>query len=399
MAVRQICPGIVSVGAIDWDRRLFDELIPLPDGTSYNSYLVQGSEKTALLDTVDPIKVHELLANLASLGIGTIDYVVAHHAEQDHAGAIPDILAAYPAAKVICNDKCKGMLSDHLHVPEDRFQLIQDNDTLPLGGKTLRFIMAPWVHWPETFLTYLAEDRILFPCDFFGSHLAQSELFVGDECRTFDAAKRYYAEIMMPFRSHIAKHLERLKEFDIKWIAPSHGPVYQNPSFILDAYRNWVSDTVANRVLIPFVSMHGSTRLMVEHLTDALIRRGVSVVPCNITNADIGELAEELVDVATVVIGSPTVLTGAHPEVGRVAYLANALRPKFKFTGLIGSYGWGGRMAEQILQLFTAIKPEVLPPVIVKGMPREDDFRSLDQLAETIRQKHESIGIWPAESA
>jgi len=344
MAVREIRTGIYSVGAIDWDRRLFDELIPLPDGTSYNSYLIKGSEKIALIDTVDPTKEDELIENLKKLNITDIDYVIANHAEQDHSGTIPKILDVYPGAKVVTNPKCKDMLKDLLLIPEDKFVTINDKDTITLGNKTLEFILAPWVHWPETMFTYLREDRILFTCDFLGSHLASSNLYGADTAKVYESAKRYYAEIMMPFRTSIKKHLERIKDFDIEIVATSHGPLYQKPESILNAYKDWISDDVKNEVIIPYISMHGSTKKMVGYFIDALIKRDITVKPFNLTRTDIGELAIALVDAATIVIASPTVLVGPHPTTVYATYLVNALRPKLKYASVIGSYGWGSRM-------------------------------------------------------
>ncbi|MHC4604045.1 MAG: FprA family A-type flavoprotein, partial [Planctomycetota bacterium] len=320
--MRQLKPNVYAVGVVDWDRRLFDELIPLPDGTSYNAYLIKGSEKTALIDTVDPTKADVLIDNLIAVGVESIDYIVAHHAEQDHSGSIPDILMLYPDAKVVTNPKCKGMLIDLLNISEDKFITIDDGQTLSLGGKTLQFVYIPWVHWPETLGSYLQEDRIFFSCDFFGSHLATSSLFVDDEAAVYEAAKRYYAEIMMPFRVNIRKNLERIKDLQIDMIAPSHGPIYDKPEFIVDAYKDWVSDQVKNEVVLPYISMHDSTRKMVEHFVDALIERGIKVKQFKLTATDIGKLAISLVDAATVVLGSPTVLTGAHPEVAYAAILA-----------------------------------------------------------------------------
>jgi Uncharacterized flavoproteins len=238
MRAREIKPNVYWVGAVDWDRRLFDELVPLPDGTSYNSYLIKGSEKMALIDTVDPTMEDVLLNRLKQLGLESIDYIIANHAEQDHSGTIPRVLEIYPNAKVVTTPRGKGMLIDLLLIPEDKFTTVSDSETVSLGDKTLEFIHTPWVHWPETMLTYLQEDKILFPCDLFGSHLATTDLYVTDEGQVYEAAKRYYAEIMMPFRTNIQKHLERVKDYQIDIIAPSHGPMYDKPSFILEAYRS-----------------------------------------------------------------------------------------------------------------------------------------------------------------
>ena len=390
---RELKPNIYAVGAIDWDRRLFDELIPLPDGTSYNSYLIKGSEKTALIDTVDPTMTDVLVRNLRGLEVGGIDYVVANHAEQDHSGSLPKILDLYPGAKVVCTPKCKDLLMDLLLIPEDKFITVADGETLSLGNKTLEFIHAPWVHWPETMLTYLREDHVIFTCDFLGSHLATSGLFVTDEARVYEAAKRYYAEIMMPFRTTIRKNLERLKSLEIEIIAPSHGPAYDKPEFILNAYRDWTSDAVKNEVIIPYISMHGSTKKMVDYFTEALIDRGITVKQFNLSEPDIGKLAMALVDAATVVLGSPTVLVGPHPKVVYAACLANALRPKLKFASIIGSYGWGSRMVEQLTGMLSNLKLEILEPVVIKGVPKEADFGALDRLADEIMNKHKELGI------
>jgi len=391
--MRIIKPSIFSVGAIDWDARLFDKLIPLPDGTSYNAYLIKGSEKIALLDTVDPAKTQVLLRNLSTLGVDKIDYVVSHHGEQDHSGSLPDVLAKYPMAKVVANPKCKGMLVDLSGIEDEKFITVEDGEELSLGDKTLRFIYLPWVHWPETMGTYLVEDKILFPCDFFGSHLATSSVFVDDEASVYEPAKRYFAEIMMPFRRQVNSNLEKLSGLEIDIIAPSHGPVHNRPKFIIDAYKDWACDTVKNEVVLPYVSMHGSTAAMVEYFVDALIKRDIAVRQFELSTVDIGKLAMSLVDAATVVIGSPTVLIGAHPLAAYAAFLANALRPKIKFASIIGSYGWGGKMVEQLAGMMPNLKAEILEPVVIKGYPKEDDFASLDRLADEILAKHKEIGI------
>ncbi|MFW5904535.1 MAG: FprA family A-type flavoprotein [Candidatus Saliniplasma sp.] len=389
MAVREVTKDIYEVGAAHFDRELFDELIPLPDGTSYNAYIIQASDKTVLIDTVDPEKTERLFENLENLGIDKIDYIVSHHAEQDHSGSIPAVLDKYPEAKVVTNSKCKGMLIDHLSVDEEKFKVIEDGDELSLGDRTLKFMDMPWVHWPETMVSYLKEDNILFTCDFFGSHLATSDLFVEDEGKVYLSAKRYYAEIMMPFRTSIKGHLNRLEDYEIDIIAPSHGPIYDNPDFILNAYREWVSDTAESEVVVPYVSMHGSTDEMVEHFVSYLVSKGMKVKPFNLTTTDLGELAMALVDTATVVVGTPTVLVGPHPQAVYATYLANALRPKMKFASIIGSYGWGGRMPEMIKDLLSNFNGEFIDPVIVKGHPTDEDMEDIEALADKIIEKHQ----------
>ena len=377
------------MGFVDWNRRLFDSLIPLPDGTSYNAFLVQGSEKTVLIDAVDPAMAGVLQHQLDT--VKKIDYIISQHAEQDHSGTIPFVLKKYSESIVICTPKAKDLLVDHLEIPVERIQTVADGETLALGDKTLRFIYTPWVHWPETMVTYLPEDRILFSCDFLGSHIAMSGLYAGEEPYIIEAAKRYYAEIMMPFRKIIQSNLKKLQELEFDLIAPSHGPIHDHPERILSAYNDWVSDKVSNLVVIPYISMHGSTEAMVDHLVAALDERGVTVQKFELSTTDTGKLAMALVDAATIVIGTPTVHVGPHPLVFSATHLANVLRPKLKYAAIIGSYGWATKAVEQISGLIPNIKAEVLGTVMCKGRPQDDTFAALDALADAIRDKHSTL--------
>lgn len=388
---REIKNNVWWVGAIDWDRRLFDSLIPLPDGTSYNTYLIKGKDKTVLIDSPDPTMTEVLWGHLEA--VEKIDYVISLHAEQDHSGSIPEILRRYREARVVTSSQGKGMLMDLLHLPEESIITVRDGEKLPLGAKTLEFIYTPWVHWPETMCAFLEEDRLLFSCDLFGSHLATSELFVRDEARVLEAAKRYYAEIMMPFRKIIQKNLEKLATKPVEIIAPSHGPLYDRPEFIIKAYRHWVDDKPKNLVVIAYVTMHGSTARMVTHLVSALVERGVEVRQFNLATTDIGKLAMSLVDAATVILAAPTVNVGPHPAAFMAAGLVNMLRPKVKFISLVSSYGWSTKIEEQVLNLMGNIKAEILPAVIIRGLPREADFKALENLALNIAQKHRLLGL------
>jgi flavorubredoxin len=366
-------------------------LIPLPDGTSYNAYVVRAGDKIVLIDTVEPEKTDDLLDNLMDLEIEKVDYVISNHAEQDHSGSIPMILDIWPEAKILTNAKAKTMLQDLLEIEDEAFIVVSDGEQYKIGDKTFEFILTPWVHWPETMSTYLVEDKILFSCDFFGSHRATSRLFVYDDYKVVEDAKRYYAEIMMPFRTHIKKNIAKIEKKEIAYIAPSHGPVYNNPKLIIDAYKEWISPNVSNKILIPYVSMHGSTELLVDYLVKSFTQAGLNVVPFNLTKTDIGHLAMELVDAATIIIASPMVLGGAHPAAVSAAYLTNALRPKARYVGVVGSYGWGGKMVDQLVGLLKNLKAEFLEPLMIKGSPKDSDLERIDAFVQKVIELHNNL--------
>lgn len=391
MKPRIIKDNIYWMGYIDWDARLFDQLIPLPDGTSYNAYLVEGSEKTVLIDTVEPEFFGELEEQLEN--VNKLDYLVSLHAEQDHSGSIPKVLSKYPEAKLITTPKAKEILIDHLAISADSIVTVADGESLSLGDKTLEFIYTPWVHWPETMVAYLQEDKMLFSCDLFGSHIATSDLYATDEARVYEASKRYFSEVMMPFAKIIEKHLEKLAPYDIDFVAPSHGPIHKNPSFIINAHKDWVAGPLKNVVILPYVSMHQSTKKMVDYLASKLIEKGVRVELFNLSVTDIGKLAIALVDAATIVVGTPTVLYGPHPAVAYCTFLANMLRPRAQYLSIIGSYGWGGKTVETLAGMIPNLKVEIIEPVFAKGFPAEKDFQALDVLAAEIASKHQQQGF------
>lgn len=380
--MQKIKENIYYVGAKDAERELFDALIPLPRGTSYNAYLILGKEKKALIDTVDPTKFTVLAEELEK--VEKLDYIVANHAEQDHSGSIPMVLKKFPETKVLCSKVAKAMLQDLLQIEDSAIQTVEDGEILDLGGKSLKFIYTPWVHWPETMSTYIVEDKILFACDFFGSHEGNFELFVEDEKETYLSAKRYYAEIMMPFRMMVKSNMEKVKKEEISIIAPSHGPVYQKPKMILEAYNNWVSEETENEAVIVFVSMHGSTRAMVNYLSEEIRRQNREVKVFDLEKDEIGEILMALVEAKTVILGTPTVLAGAHPKVLDFAYLMKALKPKTKNFVLIGSYGWGGQTAQQVKSLVDNGKMKIWEPILIKGFPKEADLAQLKTLAQEL---------------
>ncbi|MBO3755233.1 MAG: FprA family A-type flavoprotein, partial [Candidatus Brockarchaeota archaeon] len=277
----KISDGVYWIGARDWNRRLFDALIPLPKGTTYNSYLIIGESKKALIDTVNPgfeKEFEEKIRNFADPS--EIDYVVMNHAEPDHAGAIPYLMEINSKARLVTMSKGAKMAQTFYKVPEERIKVVQDQETISLGGKTLLFIEAPMLHWPETMFTYLQEDKTLFTCDFFGSHIAQG--LYDDEVEDLIVhAQRYWGEIMMPFRAMAQRALEKIKSLEIKMIAPSHGPIHKNPERILKAYSKWATGETKQKATIAYVTMWNSTEKMIQPIAETLASEGIEIALYN----------------------------------------------------------------------------------------------------------------------
>lgn len=393
MKFQEIKNNIFYCGLNDCDRRIFDELIPLEHGTSYNSYLVKGSEKTAIIDTMYPPKTKEYIKRLVENNVGKVDYIIANHGEQDHSGSIPALLEKYPNAIVLTNPKCAENIKSMLLVPDEKIRVISDGEEVSLGDKTLKFIFAPGVHWPDTMFTYIKEDNVICTCDFLGAHYTFSDVFAVESEALMKSAKRYYAEIMMPFRMMSERYTKMLKEMKVDMILPSHGPVHKNPDYILDLYADWTSPNPKNLVVLPYVSMYESTKEMVEYIAEKLEAKGIETFKFDIVDDDLGDLAMKLVDAATIVLGTSMVLAGPHPMAVNVAYLASVLRPKAKFATIIGSYGWGGKLFDTIVNLLAPLKLDLIEPLMVKGKPKKDDFERLDKIADEIFEKHKSINL------
>ena len=391
MYSKPIHDRVWAVGVADAARRLFDALIPLPYGTSYNSYVVQGDAKTVLLDTADPSVRETYLSGLAPWP--RLDYVVAHHAEQDHSGLLPDVLARHPEAVLLCSPKARAMLCDLLPLPAERIRTVEDGEPLDLGGRTLRFVHVPWVHWPETLATFLEPERILFPCDMFGAHLPTPELFAREDARSLPAARGYFAQILMPYAHVVRKDLEKVCALHPAMIAPSHGPVHDDPAPILAAYREWLHGAPLNKVALPCVSMHGSTQAMADRLAAELRRRGVAVETFDLAALPLDRFASALVDAATLVFAAPAVWNAPHPAALFAALVAGGLKPKAPWGALIGSYGWGAKALENPAELLPGLKVEFLPSVHARGRPGPEALAALDALAETIAAKHGTAGL------
>ncbi|MDW7657666.1 MAG: FprA family A-type flavoprotein [Bacillota bacterium] len=390
MTVLPVGEHIFEVGAGHPERELFDCLMPTPHGTTYNAYLIIGSDKTALIDAVDPVKTDVLMSNLKEAGVDRIDYLINLHTEQDHSGSNQAVLNRYPMAQVVGSAKVRDMLATHLHYDAGKVMVVSEGDRIELGGKTLQFMMIPFAHWPDNTMAWLEEDRILFSSDLFGSHYATPKAFATSSAEQRLAAKSYYAEIMMPFRAQIAKYTARTRQLGPRLIAPSHGPIWYDPDMILGRYEKWTGNGVKKLVTIPYISMHDSTRIMVERLAVKLSAQGLSIIcrdlgshPDSLT-IETGHFIMDLVDAAGVVLATPTVLGGPHPNMAYAALIANAVRPKTRFMALIGSYGWATQVEKTMESLTGNIKAERLESVLANGLPTQDDLARLDALANEL---------------
>jgi len=387
--VNELMPSVYWVGVEDWNRRIFDALIPLPMGTSYNAYLVVGKERIALVDTVQNNFADEMLQKIGKVvDPEKIDYLVMNHAEPDHAGAIPRVMAVAKNAKLVVTKIGVDMAQVFYDVLPDRTIIVKEGDTLDLGAKTLRFIDAPWLHWPETMFTYCLEDKVLFPCDFFGAHMAKSKLYddeVGDI--VLPEAKRYYAEIMMPFPVAIQRALDKVKNLELKMIAPSHGPIYRNPKRILDAYEKWARGPLLSKAVVIYVTMWGATETLEKAIVKSISSEGVETVPYNLLVADISHVMRDLVDASAIVMGAPTVLNGAHPLAIMMTEIIRAIKPRAKLVALFGSYGWGRGAVKMMTDRLQQSGFEIIETLEVRGPPKKEDLEKAVNLGKHVAQK------------
>lgn len=385
----EIAPGVFWVGVQDRERTLFDSFVSLPYGTTYNAYLVMGSDKVALVDTVSVDFSDVLIDKISSLTRPEdIDYVVMNHAEPDHGGSIPGVLSVAKGARLVTTKKGVGMAKLFYGVADERMQPVEDGARIELGGKVLRFIDAPWLHWPETMFTYCEEDRVLFSCDFFGAHMAADRMYedeVGE--MVLAEAKRYYAEIMMIFINPLKRALDKIAGLDIKVIAPSHGPVYREPRRIIDAYERWARGPLEPKVVVIYVSMYGSTAALEKAVVEALREEGVEVATYNMVRSDVSQMVIDLVDSSAIIFGSPSFYGGMHPRLASSVELIRSIRPRGRIVAVFGSYGWGGGAAKEIKARLAPAGFDVVETLEIQGPPRGEALSKARALGKVVAQR------------
>lgn len=341
MTVHEIAKNIFSVGVKDWTLSEFHGYLT-QKGSTYNSYLIKG-EKTVLIDGVKAAFTEEWLRNIESLiPLDQIDYLVCNHVEMDHSGSLPALLQKAPKIQVLTPSVAQKELARHYDIGAWNIKPVTTGDTLLVGARTLRFTMIPMVHWPDSMMTFVLEDGILFPNDAFGQHLACSALF-DDETdeNIFQEAKKYYANIVLPYGPQVAKALKSIEGDTIKMIAPSHGLIWRRDiSKIVSLYRDWSSGKTDKKAVVVYDSMWGSTEKMARRIVEAFELKGIPTTLRCLKEHHISDVVSDVMDATYVAIGSPTLNSGVLPTVGSLLTYIKGLRPVSKKGFAFGSYGW-----------------------------------------------------------
>ncbi len=375
----KILPDIYWVGAIDWNVKNFHgHTYKTSRGTTYNAYLIVG-EKTALVDTVYGPFAHEMIERIKEIiPLEKIDYVIANHVETDHSGALPELMKLIPKAKVLGTAKCKDGLFKHYYGDWD-FQVVKTGDKLNLGKRTLTFLEAPMLHWPDSMFTYCPEEELLLPNDAFGQHYATSARFDDgvDVGELMDEAAKYYANILWPLSSLVIKKIEEVKKLNIpiKIIAPSHGIIWRkDPGKILNAYVSWASNETKKKAVIVYETMWGATEKMARKMAEGLIEEGIETKVFDINQSDRTEVVKEMLSAKGFLIGSSTHDSDMLPSIAGFLSFFKGLRAKNRIASVFGSYGWSGGAVKNIEGIIKEAGIDVLPSISIRYVPDEKEL-------------------------
>lgn len=384
--------GVYWVGVVDWNIRDFHGYVT-NRGSTYNAYLIQD-EKTALIDTVKNTFSDEFIQKITELtSFERIDYIIVNHAEMDHSSSLPIIAKLAKNARIFASVRGKGVIIDHYGKEFERVESVKTGDELKVGKKTLRFVEAPMLHWPDSMFTYIVEDKILMPNDAFGQHLASSSRFDDqvDPHVLMEEATIYYANILMPLAPLITRKIQEVIQMGIpiEMIAPSHGIIWRKgPMKIVNAYLNWSAGAAKDKVVIVFDTMWHSTDKMARAIADGISSKGVEVKLLKLRSSAISEAITEVLDAKAVLVGSPTLNNQMFPTLSSFLTYATGLKPKGKLWSFFGSYGWGGGAVRNMIKTAKEAGFEVYEPgVEVKFVPDKEDLKKCFEFGQQIAQK------------
>ncbi len=385
----RIAENVYWVGVLNPDLRIFDIIMKTENGTSYNAYVVRGREKTALIETVKHGFKDEFLATVEQVvPLTEIDYLVCNHLEPDHSGSILDTLQRMPKAKIVVSKNGAAFLKE-LTNQDLQPMTVGSGDRLDLGGKTLEFITAPFLHWPDTMFTYIPEDATLFPCDFLGCHYSHEGILsdrVGDFSFAFE---HYFQAIMGPFKEYVLKGLEAIQNRPLKVIAPSHGPVLNhNLEQFLNSYRQWSTPHRGlESIPVFYVSAYGMTGRLAQAVAEGVQSAGVQASLFDLEGAEIGSLIPVLEQASGILVGSCTINGDAVKPVWDFLSSLATVKLKGKLVAAFGSYGWSGEAVPMLEERLKSLKFKVVSPGLrVRFQPREEDLQAARDLGKTVAQ-------------
>jgi len=393
MASIKVLENVFWVGAVDWNVRNFHGFTySTHRGTTYNAYLIVD-EKTALIDSVYGPFAGEMIERIREIiNPSKIDYVVANHVETDHSGAISQILKLTPKAKVVGTAKCKEGLQKH-YFGNWNFQVVKTGDEISLGERSLRFIEAPMLHWPDSMFTYIEKDALLLPNDAFGQHLATSKRFDDevDEKILMEEAAKYYANILWPFSLLVIRKIEEIQKLGLKisMIAPSHGIIWRsNPTKIVEAYLRWAKGEAGRKILVVYDTMWGSTEKMAKAMVEGIASEDVEAMLFRIPFSDRGDIIKELLEAKGILIGSSTINNGVLPTVAPFLEEMQGLRPRNKMAAAFGSYGWGGGAVKAIEEKLERAGMEIVAPALtVRWVPDKNEIQKCFEFGKEFAKK------------
>lgn len=401
MRALEVKKDIYWVGSLDPELRVFDVIMYTPHGSTYNSYVVKGSEKTAIFETVKEHTFNQYLERLKSLNVNfdEVAYIVVDHTEPDHAGSVAKLLDYAKNAKVVGSAPAIRFLKQIANRPFEEI-IVKHNDTLSLGNKTLRFITAPFLHWPDSIYTYVEEDKVLMTCDSFGTHYCFDDMFndlipTERENEYLESLKYYFDCIMGPFKPHVIKALDKIKDLNIDTICTGHGPILRsNIDYYLDTYRKWSTEIAPTdgktRVVIPYVSAYGFTEQLANNISKG-IKSQINDAIVDLYNV-IYHKHEEILDkiylADAVLFGSPTINGDALEPIMELLIKMNPLVHGGKVAAAFGSFGWSGEAVPNIEARLQALRMNLVTPGLkINFKPNEAELTEAFKFGETIAEK------------